>query len=205
MIHAFIYGFILTFGLLFPLGIQNIFIFNQGATQAHFIHAMPSVITAFVCDSILIILAVQGISLVVLKIMWLKTTFLIVGFCFLAYMGMITWFKTPNRFAPGVKPLSAKQQIAFATSVSLLNPHALLDTVGVIGTSSLQFSGASKWSFTVACMLMSLFWFMGLSVTGHFFHKADETGLWQIRLNKLSALIVWSIALYLGWLVIMGK
>ena len=40
-----------------------------------------------------------------------------------------------------------KRQIIFSMSVSLLNPHALLDTIGVIGTSSLQFSGHEKMVF----------------------------------------------------------
>lgn len=36
MLEAFIHGALLAFGLILPLGIQNIFIFNQGATQKRF-------------------------------------------------------------------------------------------------------------------------------------------------------------------------
>lgn len=36
MLKAFIYGLILAFGLIIPLGVQNIFVFNQGASQKHF-------------------------------------------------------------------------------------------------------------------------------------------------------------------------
>jgi L-lysine exporter family protein LysE/ArgO len=36
----------------------------------------------------------------------------------------------------------------FAMSVSLLNPYAILVTIGVIGTSSLVYNGYEKWLFT---------------------------------------------------------
>ena len=58
MILAFFYGAILAFSLIMPLGIQNIFIINQGANQVHFLKAMPSVVTAAVCDVCLILSSV---------------------------------------------------------------------------------------------------------------------------------------------------
>lgn len=45
-LNAFLYGVMLAFGLIIPLGVQNIFAFNQGATQRHFLHALPSVLAA---------------------------------------------------------------------------------------------------------------------------------------------------------------
>jgi len=202
MIYAFMYGAILALGLIAPLGIQNIFIFNQGANQRHFLHAMPSVFTAIFCDSILIICAVLGVSTVVLAIPWLKTTIFIIGFFFLTYMGWSTWHSQPNTLRAKEKPLSAKKQMIFAASVSLLNPHALIDSICVIGTNSLQFTGKEKLIFTSSCIFISACWFFSLSILGHFLHKIDKTGRWLVRINKLSAMIVWAIALYLAWLVI---
>ena len=201
MIYAFIYGAILALGLIVPLGIQNIFIFNQGANQRHFLHAMPSVLTAIVCDAILITSAVLGVSVVVLQIPWLKTMILSIGFCFLAYMGWVTWHSKPTKLQEGKKPLSGRKQVLFAASVSLFNPHALLDTIGIIGTSSLQFVGNEKLIFTSACIFMSGCWFFSLSVAGHFLHKLDKSGRWLQRINKFSAMIVWTIALYMAWLL----
>ncbi len=202
MIYAFIYGAILALGLIVPLGVQNIFIFNQGANQKHFLHAMPSVLMALLCDTILIICAVLGVSMVVLAIPWLKTSIFLIGVVFLSYMGWVTWHSKPTKLEEGKKPLSAKKQVIFAASVSLLNPHALLDSIGVIGTSSLHFVGREKWMFTSACILISASWFFGLSVAGHFLHKLDKTGRWLRLINKISAIIVWGIALYFAWLLI---
>lgn len=199
MIYAFIYGVILAFGLIIPLGVQNIFVFNQGATQRHFLHAMPSVLTAGICDAVLILLAVLGVSVAVLTIPWLKTVIFIIGFFFLMYMGWVTWKSKPTKLQEGHKPLSAKRQIAFAMSVSLLNPHALIDTIGVIGTNSLNFVGTEKWIYTLACIIVSLSWFFGLAVAGHFLHKLDKKGTWLTLVNKISAVIIWAVGIYIGW------
>lgn len=198
MIYAFIYGSILALGLILPLGIQNIFIFNQGSTQAHFLHAMPSVITASICDALLIICAVGGVSVAVLGIPWFKTVLYIVGVCFLLYMGFVTWYSKPGaaRHA-GEKPLPAKRQVMFSLSVSLLNPHALLDTIGVIGTSSLHYTGREKFAYTLGCIVVSCCWFFALSVAGHFLHRLDKMGLWERSGNRISAIIIWIVALFL--------
>lgn len=198
MIFAFIYGIILAFGLIMPLGMQNIFIFNQGATQKHFLHALPSVATASLCDAILIILATSGVSLVVLTIPWLKLVIFIGGFFFLIYFGWQTWKNAPAKLNANHQPLSPKKQIAFALSVSLLNPHALIDSIAVIGTSSLHFVGAAKIAFITGCILVSICWFLGLSIAGHFLHRLDKKGIWIMLVNKISAGIMWIIAVYMG-------
>lgn len=201
MLYAFFYGVILALGLILPLGIQNIFLFNQGANQKYFWHTMPSVITAIICDSILIVSAVLGVSVVIFTIPVLKTLLLLLGFFFLTYMGFVTWNTEPKRLYEGKEPLSPKKQILFTLSVSLLNPHALLDTIGVIGTSSLQFVGNQKVVFTLACILISTCWFFSLVIAGHFLHRLDKTGKTLGALNKVSAIIIWSIAAYIGYLV----
>lgn len=205
MIHAFIYGVILAFGLIIPLGVQNIFIFNQGASQGHFIRALPSVFTASICDTILIVISVLGVSVIVLTMPILETVIYLVGFFFLVYMGWVTWKSKPEKLRAHAKPMSPKRQIIFAASVSLLNPHALLDTIGVIGTNSLQFAGNKKWVFTAACVLVSWTWFFSLSVAGHFTHKLDKSGLGIKLLNKLSAIIIWTVAIYIAHQLIILK
>lgn len=201
MIYAFLYGVLLAFGLIIPLGVQNIFIFNQGANQQHFLQALPSVLVASLCDAILIISAVLGVSMAVLAISWLKLVIFTIGFFFLIYMSYTTWRSKPA-LQEKSKPMSAKRQMAFAVSVSLLNPHALLDTMVVIGTNSLHFVGREKIVFTAACIFVSCFWFFGLSISGHFLRKLDKTGLWLRLVNKLSALIILGVAFFIGWQLI---
>ena len=136
MLEAFIHGVVLAFGLILPLGVQNVFIFNQGAVHKKFIRAFPAIITASVCDTLLILLAVAGVSIIILSFSWLRTFLFLVGFLFLVYMGWLMWRDASEVSLNEVSnSFTAKRQVLFAASVSLLNPHAILDTIGVIGTA----------------------------------------------------------------------
>lgn len=198
MFSSAIHGFLLAFGLILPLGVQNVFVFNQGALQRKWVNVLPVVLTASICDTILILLAVFGVSAVVLGFIWIKTILIIMGILFLTYMGYLTWKSKPSANATDGQLLGANKQIAFAASVSLLNPHAILDTIGVIGTSSLSYLGPEKVVFTLACILVSWLWFFGLSIAGRIVGTLDSTGRFILALNKISAIIMWGTALYLA-------
>jgi L-lysine exporter family protein LysE/ArgO len=198
MISAMIHGLILAFGLILPLGVQNVFVFNQGAVQPKFIRALPVVITASICDTLLISLAVLGVSVVVLGQAWIKLSLLGVGILFLIYMGYVTWKMKPAHHSETVELIAPKKQIVFAASVSLLNPHAILDTIGVIGTSSLTYTGSEKLAFTLSCIAVSWLWFFSLALIGRQAGKLDKSGKFMTLLNKISAVIMWGTAIYLS-------
>jgi L-lysine exporter family protein LysE/ArgO len=199
MLEPFIHGFILALGLILPLGVQNIFVFNQGALQPRFIKALPVVITVSLCDTLLILVSVLGVSLLILGSLWIKTILIGGGFIFLIYMGWTTWNSKPNNERKEIaKKFSLKKQVLFAVSVSLLNPHAIMDTMGVIGPSSLRYEGEEKVIFAVSCILVSWSWFLGLALIGRMSGKLDKSGSFMLVLNKISALVMWGAAVYLG-------
>jgi L-lysine exporter family protein LysE/ArgO len=72
-----------------------------------------------------------------------------------------------------------------------------MDTMGVIGTSSLSYSGAEKIIFMVVCILVSWLWFFGLSIVGRLIGNLDHSGKFILLLNKISAMIMWGTAIYL--------
>ncbi|SEM05280.1 L-lysine exporter family protein LysE/ArgO [Paenibacillus sp. cl141a] len=198
MIGVILHGFILALGLILPLGVQNVFVFNQGVVQPRFIRALPVIITASLCDTLLISLAVLGVSVIVLEYEWIKMTLFTLGICFLVYMGAATWRSSPLGQDPeSARSFTPKKQIVFAMSVSLLNPHAVLDTMGVIGTSSLQYEGADKMIFTVVCIAVSWLWFLGLGIVGRAAGRMDTSGRMLFALNRISAVIMWGTAAYL--------
>lgn len=200
---ATIHGILLALGLILPLGVQNVFIFNQGAAQPSVINALPAVITASICDAALIILAVFGVSLLILEIAWLKLFIFIAGFLFLVYMGFVIWNQHKYDGLKSRKIFSAKKQIIFAMSVSILNPHAIIDTVAIIGTNSIQYAGYAKFAYTLSCVLVSWVWFTTLAFAGHYLHKIDKNGLWVKVVNQVAAVIIWGIAIYLGMQIAM--
>ncbi|AIE60343.1 LysE/ArgO family amino acid transporter [Bacillus methanolicus] len=201
MAEAFIHGFILAFGLILPLGVQNVFVFNQGAFHKRFIYALPVVLTASLCDTLLIALAVFGVSVVILGSFWIKTILMCAGIVFLLYMGSSIWKSTPensNNENMAKENFTRLKQIAFSASVSLLNPHAILDTIGVIGTSSLSYTGSEKIVFTVACIMVSWVWFLSLAIAGRIVGNLDTQGNLLQVINKISAILIWGVAIYIG-------
>ncbi|EIW19851.1 MULTISPECIES: LysE/ArgO family amino acid transporter [Pelosinus] len=196
--QAFLHGMILAMGLILPLGVQNLFVFTQGAAQPTFLRALPVVITASLCDTVLIVLAVQGVSLFIASFAWIKILFLMIGVGFLAYMGWLTWNSTwaGNDVGAG-KGLGVKQQIVFAVTVSLFNPHAVLDTIGVIGTSAIHYTGNEKIVFTMACILVSWCWFFLLAAIGWNVGKKKSFTQLFGYINKVSAIFMWLSAVYM--------
>ncbi len=196
--EAILHGIILAFGLIVPLGAQNVFVFNQGALQPTFVRALPVVVTTGICDTILIVAAVSGVSLLVLTFAWLENIIFSIGIIFLVYIGFVLWKSDAASMKVDGQQFSAKKQIIFAASVSLLNPHAILDTIGVIGSSSLNYAGDVRVAFTLTTIIVSWLWFLGLVIAGRYFGKLDSSGKLMALLNKGSALVVWGIAIYLA-------
>ena len=97
MLGAIIHGFVLSFGLILAFGAQNIFLFNQGVAHKKLQHTMPAVVTASICDTILIVFAA--------------------GFLFLIYIGWSIWSSDPVEVNKQHRAMSAKKQILFAISV----------------------------------------------------------------------------------------
>ena len=65
----------------------------------------------------------------------------VIGVCFLLYIGWVTWRSEAHEddATKLAHDWPVRRQIVFALSVSLLNPHAILDTIGVVGdTGSLR-------------------------------------------------------------------
>ncbi len=199
MIEPFVYGVILAFGLILPLGVQNIFIFNQGMIQKNWLRVVPVVITAAICDTLLILAAVLGVSAIVLTFSWLKVLIVLIGVIFLIYMTLLTW-RTPSGSTNAQainKHWSIGKQVVFAVSVSLLNPHAIIDTIGVIGSASISFASAERIYFTLGTIITSWIWFVCLSLLGRVLRATDREGKLLKRINKISAIFMAASALYL--------
>ncbi len=100
MSSAFFHGFILALGLILPLGVQNVFVLSQGSIQPKFYRVLPVIITASLSDTLLISIAILGVSVIVLTISWVKIALVGVGVVFLAYMGWMTWKSTGELVKP---------------------------------------------------------------------------------------------------------
>lgn len=194
MLQPAVHGLLLALGLILPLGAQNVFVFNQGANHKSIYKSLPVIITAGLCDTLLILLAILGVSLILLSLPVLQITIYCIGIVFLSYMAWSLWTSHQYQLQT-YKPMIAKKQIGFALSVSLLNPHAIMDTIGVIGTSAAIYEGVEKVVFSIATVLVSWFWFFILAIVGKIIGYVDKTGKYILVLNKCSAIIIIIVAL----------
>jgi L-lysine exporter family protein LysE/ArgO len=166
--EAFMHGLILACGLIIPLGPQNLFVFNEGMRSKSFISSLPIIVTVSSCDTILILLAVLGTSGVILEIPQIRIPLIIGGTLFLLYMAYGS-FKRVIQKEQAIEPkpgLSAKNKFLYALGLSILNPHAIIDTIGVIGTSAASYEVSNKINFTIGCILLSWVWFISLTLLG---------------------------------------
>lgn len=194
MLQSILHGVLLALGLILPLGAQNVFVFNQGANQKKLSRAIPVIITAGFCDTFLIVIAILGVSLILISMPMLQLIIYVVGFLFLLYMAWSLWNEKPSNMDE-IEPMSPKKQVLFALSVSLLNPHAIMDTVGVIGTNAVLYEGTEKLAFSIATISISWLWFIFLAILGRVVGTVDKTGKYILILNKVSSIIVIIVSL----------
>lgn len=197
MIQSSLHGFLLAFGLILSLGAQNVFVFNQGANYKSFKKIIPVIVTAGLCDTLLILLAVFGVSLLLNQYPALQLIIYSIGFIFLLYMAWSLWHESPSSKSDS-PPMSAKKQISFALSVSLLNPHAIMDTIGVIGTNAAMYQHAEKIVFTITTISVSWIWFVSLGLIGKLVGNIDQEGKFILALNKVSSIIIIAVALLIA-------
>lgn len=194
----------LSLALILPIGVQNAFILTQGTLQNRWVGSFPSVITASICDTLLITLAILGVSAVALHITWVRYVLGVIGVIFILYMGLSVWrdVKQEDNANTALTAWGASRQIRFATSISLLNPHALIDTLVVIGGSALVYTHWSiRIAFGVACIAVSWIWFFGLSFVGHIVGRVALRNSSLVLINRISAVMMWLSAIYLAYII----
>lgn len=197
-LSVFSHGFLLALVLILPLGPQNMFVFTQGATQRRFMLVAPVILTAALSDTMLIVGAVAGISVVVLTMPALKMLLGIAGILFLLWMGYKTWTARVESSVLGLDNAdwSTKKKIHYSLSVSLLNPHAILDTVVIIGGGAAFYSTAEERAvYAFGAVLVSWAWFLALATAGYLFQRGRRRTSTLRWINRGSALVMWAVAI----------
>jgi L-lysine exporter family protein LysE/ArgO len=156
-------GLALGFGLITPIGPQNVFVVGQGLSVG-FRRAVWAVIAAGCCDTTLIIAGAAGVSGLLTASPAARTALLLAGAIFLSYLGTQALRRTDARLNDQAGPQHTPRQIfSRSVSVSLLNPHAILDTIGVIGTAVVAQPPGSRAWFAVGVISSSWLWFLFLA------------------------------------------
>ncbi len=172
-------GLILGLSLIIALGPQNIFLIKQGARKNH---PWLSAFICLSCDIILMCASVAGLHQVLLTHPALQIWLLILGALFLFYYAgksLKSAFLPHNSIKTESYSYNKKQIILFALGFSLLNPHAIIDSLVIIGGGSSQFPD-HQLAFLLGVISASCLWFCSLMLTTRFFANVlTKNTVWQ--------------------------
>jgi L-lysine exporter family protein LysE/ArgO len=173
-------GLILGLSLIMALGPQNIFLNKQGARRNH---ATLSVVVCFICDIILVYASVAGLHELITAHPTFQIWMICLGSAFLHYYALkalrSAFSKKEEEGQESKNPHSRTQIVLFALGFSLLNPHAIIDTLVIIGSGSSQFPD-HELAFLAGVITASLIWFCSLTFTTRYFANVISKGsIWQ--------------------------
>lgn len=187
MLFTFKIGMLLGLSIIISIGAQNLFVIKQGLRNEY---PYLCALTCFLSDFILIILGVTGVSALIIEIPLIKLVMLVAGMLFLGIYGSLAIKRGFNSKAISESLKQLQQQTSISSSsvrliilglsFSLLNPHAILDTVVIIGSSANHYANELKYFFVAGTIVASLVWFLGLTViTKRFANKLMSIKFWQ--------------------------
>lgn len=163
-------GFLLGGSMIIPIGAQNAFIINQGIKrQFHLLAATLCILG----DVLLISLGVFGGGELIASSEMLSFLLTSFGIVFLTGYGLLSFrsafsSSTSSKLGNSIDTKTDNtllKVIGTCFAVTLLNPHAYIDTVVILGGVGGQFLGSSKLLFTLGCIIASACWFYGLSIS----------------------------------------
>jgi L-lysine exporter family protein LysE/ArgO len=169
--YSFFEGFFLGISLIAAIGAQNLFVLRQGLLRQHVF--MVASLTA-ICDFLMIGIGTMGIGSLFANISWLRVTMVIGGIFFLGYYAFKSFSSAmkgnANLSIVSNNPVKDRNSLILNTlAFSLFNPHAVLDTVVIIGGFSSQFADITeRWLFAMGAGTSSVVWFFPLAYGAQF-------------------------------------
>lgn len=165
MVEVFLEGLLLQASLIFALGPQNLFVLESGLKR-HF-HLTVSLV-CFLCDLTLIMLGVSGASVFFSLFPGLKIIIGLVGVGFLIIYG-VNKLRIKDHFhlefEKNGKRSCYRAAIVSSLVFSVVNPHAYLDGIVLIGGYSTKYPELSRRvTLGLGAATFSLLWFLTLSI-----------------------------------------
>jgi len=188
-------GFLTSFALILAIGAQNAFVLKQGIMRNHVFWVC---MTCAVSDALLISAGIAGFGLFVSQFPSLPRVMSLGGAMFLVVYGLtrfVAAYKGGDQMALTAKSAPLGATILIVLSLTWLNPHVYLDTLGLVGAVSTQFTElAQKVAFGVGAVAASFVFFFSLGYGARFLAPVMQTPrTWQI-LDVMIGLLMWYLA-----------
>lgn len=162
MFLPFLNGFSISGSLIIAIGAQNAFVIRQGLRREHLL------LTALMCsclDSLLILSGILGfgnfLSFYPSLVEWTKYFAVVFLFSYglLSFRSAFTKKRIPSSSLEEKSVASVKKTVWSLLALSLLNPHAYLDTVILLGSVASQHPSHEQTYFAAGAILASFTWF----------------------------------------------
>ena len=195
-VALFLQGLGLGAGLIIAIGAQNAYVLRQGLKREHHLAIAAVCSTA---DALLIVLGGAGVGTLIASTPILANAAAALGAAFLLVYGALAFRRawqgealTGENDAPPARTL--KSALLTALAFSLLNPHALLDTVVLLGSISGQYEWDMRVWFLAGAVMASFTWFFTLAIAaGYLAPLFRKPKTWRI-LDGLIGCVMWAIA-----------
>jgi L-lysine exporter family protein LysE/ArgO len=172
-------GLLLMSSVIVAIGPQNAFLLRQAVRREQ---AWLVASIFLFGDASMILLGGFGIGHLLEGWPWVKLSLTVLGSMYVFYFGTGVFRQMLHPKALTTTTATQKRGIVTgALAVTFLNPHAIFDTVILVGTLALQFQGSDKIAFMLGAMAASTLWFYGLAWVGQklapFLSRAD---VWRV-------------------------
>lgn len=182
-VSAYAAGLMLSAGLIVAIGAQNAFVLGQGLRRDH---PMTTAAVCSACDALLIGLGVAGAGLALAAHPAMARLLGALGGVFVLVYGLLAAKRAiagdaESLGAGGAAVGGRRAVIGGAIAVSLLNPHAYLDAMLLIGGVAAQFPAGARPAFAAGAVSASVIWFFGLGLGASALSKSLATpATWRI-------------------------
>ncbi|WP_330927127.1 LysE/ArgO family amino acid transporter [Candidatus Sororendozoicomonas aggregata] len=201
-LFPFLQGLGIGLGMIVPIGAQNAYLINMGIRRNF--HLLAAVI-CIVCDVLLISLGIFGAGALISQNEQVLFFITLAGVVFLTWYGLLSFKRAVKGSASvlasdkGNALTRGKRGVLLgALAVTLLNPHAYLDAMVILGSIGNQMEAELRIAFALGTFTASAIWFFSLTTAAAKFSPWLSKPNVQRSIDGFVAVLMWSIAFSLA-------
>ncbi len=199
---SFLQGLGIGLGMIVPIGAQNAYLINQGIRRNF--HLLAAVVCTF-CDILLIGLGIFGAGALISQNEQILFFITLAGIVFLTWYGLMSFKRAVKGTASaevsgkGNGLTRSKRSVLLgALAVTLLNPHAYLDAMVILGSIGNQMEAELRIAFALGTFSASIIWFFSLTTAAAKLSPWLSKPKVQRSIDGFVALLMWGIAFSLA-------
>lgn len=193
---AYLQGLLIGLAFVAPIGMQNIYVFNNGLSYK-MSRALLYTFFVWFFDVLFCFAAFYGIGAIISKNHLVKVIVMILGGVLTVYIGYgIIRSANQRALTSDDNRISVRQAIMSAIVVSWANPQALIDGTMMLGASRGTLTTAESIFFIIGVITSSFIWDMGMTSAFNILRHRMPSKL-LVGINLVSGIIVLCYGIFL--------